>query len=145
MNLIGGSLLVAFFWACITIIDKYVLHILQTHTIVFIGTLATFVFAGLYCLYHKNSIIDDFENVNYTLIFWISVTTFLSVVTANVLYLELLKNHNTAIVSAITYSSPVLVLLMSMILFKEKLNLYSGIGILLVITGTIFVGISNEL
>ena len=145
MNLIGGSLLVAFFWACITIIDKYVLHTLQTHTIVFIGTLATFVFAGLYCLYHKNSIIDDFENVNYTLIFWISVTTFLSVVTANVLYLELLKNHNTAIVSVITYSSPVLVLLMSMILFKEKLNLYSGIGILLVITGTIFVGISNEL
>jgi uncharacterized membrane protein len=143
MNLIGGSLLVAFFWACITIIDKYVLHTLQTHTIVFIGTLATFVFAGLYCLYHKNSIIEDFENVNYTLIFWISVTTFLSVVTANVLYLELLKHHNTAIVSAITYSAPVLVLIMSMILFKEKLNLYSGIGILLVVCGTILVGVSQ--
>lgn len=145
MNLIGGSLLVAFFWACITIIDKHILKTLKSHTVLFVGSIATILFAGIYCLYHKDSIVDDFNNLNFNLIFWICIATFLSVITANILYLELLKEHNTAIVTAITYSAPVLVLLMSMVIFKEKLSLYSGIGILLVIVGTILVGISDEL
>ena len=145
MNLVGGSLLVAFFWACITVIDKHILTTLKSHTVLFVGSVATILFACIYCLYHKDSIIDDFNNLNFTLIFWICIATFLSVITANILYLELLKEHNTAIVTAITYSAPVLVLIMSMILFKEKLSLYSGLGIMLVIAGTILVGISDEL
>jgi len=144
MNLIGGSLLVAFFWACAALIQKYVLKTVKSNTILFIGSVATILFTGIYCLYHKDSIIDDFSNLNMTLILWICVATFFSVIIANILYLELLKEHNTAIVTALAYSSPILVLLISMILFKEKLTLYSGIGVLFVVAGTILVAISHD-
>ena len=144
MNLISGSFIVAFFWACAALIQKYVLKTVKSNTILFISSVATILFAGLYCLYHKESIIDDFSNLNITLILWICVATFFSVIIANILYLELLKEHNSSIVTALTYSSPVLVLLISMILFKEKITLYSGIGVILVVCGTILVGISHD-
>jgi drug/metabolite transporter (DMT)-like permease len=66
------------------------------------------------------------------------------VITANILYLELLKHHNTAIVTALTYSAPVIVLLLSMIIFKEKLTTTGCIGIFLVICGTVIVGLANN-
>lgn len=142
--IITGSLFVAFLWALVTIIHVHVLHTLQSHTIILISSIATVLFAGIYCLYHKESIIDDFKNINAKLIFWICVTTFISVITANILYLELLKHHNTAVVTALTYSAPIIVLILSMILFKETISVYSCIGIFLVICGTILVGISHN-
>ena len=144
MNIIVGSLCVAFLWAIVTVIDKHILHSLQSHTVLFVSSIATLVFASIYCIYHKQSIIDDCKNLNLHLLFWICLTTFITVITANILYLELLKHHNTAIVTALTYSAPVIVLLLSMIIFKEKLTTTGCIGIFLVICGTVIVGLANN-
>jgi len=78
------------------------------------------------------------------LIFYISIATFITVIAANIIYLELLKHHNTSIVNAIAYSAPILVLLFSMVLFKERLSTLSIIGVFLVICGTIIVGLSHK-
>ena len=144
MHLIGGSLLVAFFWACIALIDKYILRTLKSHTVLFIGSIATIVFAGIYSIYHKESIYADLTNLNPTLIFMICVATLMSVIIANIIYLELLKHHNTGIVTAIAYTAPVIVLLFSMIVFKETISFYSCIGVLMVICGTIIVALSHH-
>ena len=143
MHIIAGSLTVAFLWAAITIIDKHVLHSLESITVLFIATLATIMFGGIYCLYHKESINADLKNIDIKLIFWICLATFISVIAANIIYLELLKHHNTAIVTTITYSAPAIVLIMSIILFNEHLSVCSIIGILMVICGTILIGISK--
>jgi uncharacterized membrane protein len=144
MHFITGSLTVAFLWATITLIDKHVLESLEAMTVLFIATLATIIFAGIYCLYHKESIVSDLKNVNVKLIFWICVTTFISVIAVKIIYLELLKHNNTAIVTALMYTSPAIVLILSMILFKEQLSLYSIIGILMIICGTILIGVSKK-
>ena len=144
MHFVTGSLIVAFLWATITLIDKHVLDSLESMTVLFIATIATIIFAGSYCFYHKKSIVSDLKNVNVKLIFWICVTTFISVITVKILYLELLKKNNTAIVTALMYTSPAIVLILSMILFKEQLSLYSIIGILMIISGTILIGVSKN-
>ena len=57
----------------------------------------------------------------------------------NVLYLQVLKDNNTSIISALIYSSPVFTLIISYLFLKERLNMYGLLGVITIIIGVILV------
>lgn len=62
----------------------------------------------------------------------------------NMLYLYVLKDHNTSIISALIYSSPVFTLIISYLFLKEKLNMYGLLGVITIIIGVILVSLNEN-
>jgi drug/metabolite transporter (DMT)-like permease len=63
---------------------------------------------------------------------------------ANMMYYYILKNHESSIISALVYSSPVFTLIIAYIFLKERLDIYGISGIFLMILGVILVSNNNK-
>jgi len=63
---------------------------------------------------------------------------------ANVLYYNVLKNHESSIISALIYSSPVFTLIIAYLFLKERLDIYGLSGVLAIILGVILIAMNNE-
>jgi drug/metabolite transporter (DMT)-like permease len=60
------------------------------------------------------------------------------------MYYYILKNHESSIISALVYSSPVFTLIIAYIFLKERLDIYGISGIFLMILGVILVSNNNK-
>ncbi len=60
------------------------------------------------------------------------------------MYYYILKNHESSIISALIYSSPVFTLIIAYIFLKERLDIYGISGIFFMILGVILVSNNNK-
>lgn len=60
------------------------------------------------------------------------------------MYYYILKDHETSIISALIYSSPVFTLVIAYLFLKERLDIYGFSGILAIIVGVILVSQNNQ-
>ena len=58
---------------------------------------------------------------------------------ANYLNVQLLRKHDSYIVTAITFSSPLFTLLLASLFLGEKVNIYGIIGVILIVVGIMMV------
>jgi drug/metabolite transporter (DMT)-like permease len=58
---------------------------------------------------------------------------------ANMIYYYILKNHDSSIISALIYSSPVFTLIIAHLFLKERLDIYGVSGIFAIIIGVILI------
>ena len=137
------ALFISFCWGLLPVIHKHVLTHLHPITIItFSAIIYTFLII-IYSTSNKRIIIKDIKNITYTdaliLIFSASVATF----AANVLYYNILKNHESSTISALIYSSPIFTLILAYFFLNERINTMGIIGILFIIVGVICIAMNN--
>jgi drug/metabolite transporter (DMT)-like permease len=73
----------------------------------------------------------------------IFLTAFITIFIANFIYYDLLKYHESSIISALISSSPIFTLLFAYLYFQEKVDTYGIIGIIFIVMGVIFISQNN--
>lgn len=131
------SLLVAFLWATSTIIQKHALKDLNPATVMIVSSCFYMACLAMYGLWKKDIVYSDLKNVRASTIATVCFSAIVGGFLAQFLFIYLLQSQNSAVVTALTFTSPVFVLLMSIFLLHERSHLLSVIGII-----TVFVGVS---
>ena len=88
---------------------------------------------------HNKDIKKDYANMTSRDLLIILAIGLFSGFLGNVLYLYVLKDHASSIVSALIYSSPIFTLIISYLFLKERLNVYGLLGVITIIIGVILV------
>ena len=73
----------------------------------------------------------------------IVLTSAIATFMANVLYYTILKNHESSLISALIYSSPIFTLILAYIFLKERINTIGIFGILFIVLGIICIAMNN--
>jgi drug/metabolite transporter (DMT)-like permease len=75
----------------------------------------------------------------------IALTAIIGGFMANLIYFHILKKNNSAIVAALTYSSPIFVLLLSVLFLKEPIHPITVIGILTAVFGVVLISYGSHI
>ena len=141
-NYLYLAFLITFIWGISPVIVKYAIHHgnIPTYLILFIQGFIFFIASLIYILIFKfNNIKDDLIKYK-TYIPLLAFIALFSVYIANLLYVVALQNKvNINILTMITGLYPVITIIFSYIILKEKITIKAIIGYLFIILGIFFI------
>jgi drug/metabolite transporter (DMT)-like permease len=143
MSYIFLALFVSFLWGLQTVIHKQLLQKLDFITILFISTFVNFSLVVIVALVQKQKILSDLKIITFSDISIIAAVSAFTVFLSNIIYLYVLKSHESSIISALIYSSPVFTLLISYFFLRERLDVYGFLGVCSIILGVILIAQNN--
>ena len=131
-------LVVAAIFGLTPLLNKYILRSLSVEGLM-IGS-ATFFGAfalayGAFCC--RDTLLVDYKMVTQKpfLLALVGLSAFLILVVANFLYLTVIRDHNTAVTTAITASYPLVTAIVGALFLNETISGPQAVGILLVVGG----------
>ena len=138
------ALFVSFLWGLMPVVHK---HLLDKFNQITVMVLQSVIYCALIVILgfaRKDEILEDVKkmSVRDAAIFFL-VTLFCAFF-ANIIYFYLLKNHESSIISALIYSSPVFTLIIAYLFLKERLDIYGLSGIFAMILGVILISQNNS-
>jgi drug/metabolite transporter (DMT)-like permease len=134
---IATALFISFLWGTTPFLHKILLKKMNPFSIlIFDGLL---YFAGLLCViaYNYDQLIIDAAKLTYRDMGIITIVGLVASLFANFLYLYVLREHESYIISALVYSSPVFTFLIALFLNSEKITGFGVLGISLIVLGVI--------
>lgn len=135
---IASALLVSFMWGLVPIIQKNLVNRMNKITLFIIDSFIYFLCVSIVFLFHHESVKTDIFNLSFSDILILTLSTIVFGVSADLLYLHVLKEHQNPFVLPIIYCGPVVTLLISYLFMKERLtNFYGILGVFLIIGGII--------
>jgi len=108
--------------------------------------LSAFIYAFLiiiYAAFNKNIIYKDIYNISKKDILIILFSSGIAAFFGNVLYFNILKNHDSSIISALIYSCPMFTLIIAYLFLKERINTIGILGILFIVLGVICISMNG--
>lgn len=138
------GLLISFLWGIQPLIHKHLLNNYSSFTIIILTNvintlLLLFIIPTNYDIFYTD--LKKFNNMDY---FWIIIVTLFTIFITNLLYYDVLKNHDSSIISGIVGSSPIFTLLLASIFLKENIDFISKLGIIFVIIGVFLIAFNNS-
>ena len=138
------ALFVALLWGISPVIHKHVLKNVAPKVIMTVGSIFYFLCMCLFVIYNWEFLKNEVPKLDQMSLLWIAIASIISAFIANVLYFYILKKHDSYVVSALIYASPVFTLLLAVMLLKEKVNAYGIGGVLLIVTGVILMAFNER-
>ena len=86
----------------------------------------------------------DWAKLDAKTIMLIGAVSVLTGFVANMLYFFVLKKHDSHVVSALIYSSPVFTLLLAYFLLHEKVTPIGCIGVIMVVLGVVCIALNRR-
>lgn len=136
LHLIMLSLIPSFLWGLQPIIDTVAMgHIHLMIYILVTSLFYTIISIAYFCIYPK-SFHNEFPKLDKKLVGILLAAASVAFV-AEVVYLQLLKTYNfsTAIVTALTYTSPLFTTLLAFLILKHKISMTCILGIVMIVLG----------
>jgi len=143
MNLIFYSLLIALFWGISPIAHKKLLNNMDTKFVLIASGLFYSLFFIFYSIYYWSYFKQEYKQVEYKYLLYLALIAFMLSFIPNILYFFLLKEHDTSVVSALINSAPVFTVLVSFLLFGNKIHKYELVGIFFIIIGIIAISLRH--
>lgn len=141
--LILWALLVALLWGVTPVIHKHILVNTKPSTVIFIGGMAYFTCMIVYAHLNKKDILHDFVKMDKTTIALIACTSVVAGFAANYIYMHVLKDAESYIVSALVYSSPAFTLIFAHLFLQEKMSFMGFGGVMLIVAGILCISIDH--
>ena len=129
------ALFVAFLWGIQPLVQKNLLKNINFKIIMIVGGM---FYAGallLFSVYNWKSVKKDMYALSTKSVAMIGITSIACAFIANLLYLYILKDHKSYVISALIYSSPLFTLLLAHAITGENINVTSICGVLLIVAG----------
>lgn len=138
------AIFISFLWGIQPIVHKHLLNRYNFITIMLISTIVNFSLILAVSITRNKEILVDMNKLTFRDLFILVLVSSFTIFLANMMYYYILKNHESSIISALVYSSPVFTLIIAYIFLKERLDIYGLSGILLMILGVILVSNNNK-
>ena len=140
------ALVVSFLWGIQPVLQKYLLNKFDGSTIMLLTSFIHFtaIFTIFFLTKNQSIVVKDVKKMNRTDLIVIICTAFFTIFLTNIIYFYILKDHESSIISALIYSSPVFTLVIAYLFLSEKLEAIGVIGILLVLVGVICISLNNN-
>ena len=137
VGFVSVALLIALLWAINPILIKYILDDgLDSRLVLALTSSIYFICMIVFVIWNWKPIVQSAKKKLTLQIF--CIVAFSSIFTAflaNYLNVQLLKNHPSYIVTAITFSSPLFTLILASFFLGEMVNIYGIIGVVLIVVG----------
>jgi drug/metabolite transporter (DMT)-like permease len=138
------AIFISFLWGIQPIVHKHLLNKYNFITIMLISTIVNFSLILAVSITRNKEILADMNKLTFRDLFILVLVSSFTIFLANMMYYYILKNHESSIISALVYSSPVFTLIIAYIFLKERLDIYGISGIFLMILGVILVSNNNN-
>jgi len=144
MEYIFVALFVSLLWGIQPVLHKVLLSKYKPITILIISSFLYFYLIAIVAFVRSGDVKNDLKNMTKRDVLVILSIGLFSGFIGNMLYLYVLKDHNTSIISALIYSSPVFTLIISYLFLKERLNIYGLLGVITIIIGVLLVSLNEK-
>jgi drug/metabolite transporter (DMT)-like permease len=143
-NYIFLALIISFLWGIQTVIHKYLLTKYNWITLLFSSGLIHFILVAFLSLLKSKELISDLNKTSSgDAVIMISVPLFTVFIT-QVIYLYILKDNESSIISALICSSPFFTLIFAYLFLKERLDIYGISGIFAIVMGVVLISQNNK-
>ena len=135
MDLIFYSLIVSLFWGISPVFYKMMMNKVDTKLTFIINNLFFTLGVIGYTWYYWDQIKTDIKNISMRDTLAIGVIAILMSFIPNVIYYNLINDHDSYVVSALVNSAPIFTVGVSYLLLKENITKYGMLGVVLIIVG----------
>jgi uncharacterized membrane protein len=133
------ALISGFMWGMAPVIHKVQLVKYQPITIMLLNSFTYAISMMLIVFFNYKMFMKDVNKIKYEDILIIILSSIGILVIGNLIYYYVLREHDSSLVSALIYSSPVFTLILAYIFLKERLSMYGYLGIFSILLGIIFI------
>ena len=144
MYVIPIALFVSFLWGVQIICHKILLKKTNFKVIMVVGSIFYFICVALFTASYWNTLKKDIVKLDAKSILLIGFASICSAFIANLIYLYILKDHSSYVVSALIYSSPIFTLILAYLMLKEKVTFIGAIGVVLIVVGVICLSLNEK-
>ena len=138
------ALIISFLWGLQPIVHKYLMQKFNAITLMLISSIVYCSMVILVSIARNKEIIDDINKITPKDASIIVILAAFTVFLTNMMYYYILKNHESSIVSALIYSSPVFTLILAYLFLKERLDIFGVSGILSIVIGVVLIAHNNQ-
>lgn len=128
------SLLVAFMWSLLPLIQKTLLKSISVEVLMVLGGVAYAVLLVAFFAIHRKKVAREWHTVNLRVVGLVMAIGALAFV-PNIIFLHLLSKHESYIVTALTFVSPVFTAALAYLFLKENVTWASLAGVVLIVAG----------
>jgi len=128
------SLLVALLWAIGIIINKKIITYLNSPAL---ALTLTSIIATITCIIYV--LVNERQNIeiSWKIILLVLAAGTIGSFLPNILFFNLLKKNPSYLVAALAYTTPLIVLLITVFYYRERLDVRHVIGVVLIVMGVI--------
>lgn len=137
------AIFVSFLWGIHPILGKLLLGKFNVSTLIVLNNAVYFLAVFIFFIVNYTEISKDVKKVNGQDLVVLFSLALIAGFLANFLYYYILKSHESSLVSALVFSSPVFTLLVAYFFMKEELNGFGILGILLIGLGVICIAYND--
>lgn len=137
------GLLIALLWAIPASSLKYLVKQTSLETVVVVDAIAYITAASMFLLWKRKEVASTITKWTPKL-YLISFAVISAAFLGNVLFLYLVKKHESYVVVVMTATYPIFALLIGYFLWREKISIYSLMGVFLIIAGLVMIAIHEK-
>lgn len=138
------AMFISLMWGISPIIYKHVLKSLDTYSLIALQGAFYIALYTLYLVFMKKHISQKRATFTPKVIAWVGVAAIFGMILPTVLFFAILKNHDSHIITALTYSSPMFTLLIAYFILHEKVTLMSFLGVVLIVAGIMCISLASK-
>jgi drug/metabolite transporter (DMT)-like permease len=139
------AIFVSFLWGYTPIILKYLLSRFTKTTVIVTEGILYALFLSFFIFWKNHEFINDVKKFTYVDIGLFFLTAIIGGFLANVLYIFLLEENDSYIITALVSISPLFTLILAYLFTKEKITLYGVLGTILIVIGIILISYNDKM
>ena len=129
------ALTVALLWGIVSIVHKYALHKIPVITLLAVNTIVYTLALTPLLVFNREKIMASLPALDAKLTIILVLTSIFCILIPNLIFLQILKQNNSYVVTALTYTAPIFTTILGYLLLKEKLTLATGSGVFFIVLG----------
>ena len=138
------ALFIAFIWGAQTVIHKHLLKRLSGTTIMLISTFL-FLFIILFISYFERERIHyDLVNLTNTDFILLVILLTLMSLFSRIIYYDILKRHESSLISSIICCAPLFTLLIAYLFLEERIKIQGILGVISIVIGVILISYNHS-
>ena len=130
------AIFIAFIWGSTPFLTKHVLQNIHYKSLILFESILAFSVSMIFSYYNQSEIIEDFKNINLKTVVAILLLV-IAVFCVNIMYYNLIRDHETYLISAITSIYPVIAFIISYLFLNEKITFLKALGVFLITGGVV--------
>jgi uncharacterized membrane protein len=130
------ALFIAFIWGSTPFLTKHVLQNIHYKSLILCESILAFIISMIFSYYNKSELIEDFKNVKLKTVLSILILV-IAVFCVNIMYYNVIRDHETYLISAITSIYPAIAFILSYLFLNEKITFLKALGVFLITSGII--------
>ena len=138
------AFLIAIIWGLSPIMYKHLLDKYNPTSVLVFASLAYFICILVTGCCNYQSILDDYNKIDFNDVCWVILVSVSGLFIANILQVTVLKDNDPSIVSPIIYSCPLITLLAVYLLFNTSLNKECLFGSFLIVSGVLCISMCSD-